>query len=105
MRLFTPLADSVVQAVTATSATLALPTATLGTNPALRLVRMSGTCNKIWVRFGASGAVTAAAANSMVIAVDADPIVIGIKAGSTHVAIIADGYENTFNITQGNVPV
>jgi hypothetical protein len=105
MTLFVPNTDSVVQAVTAESATFALPTATLGTNPALRLKRMAGTCNLIWVRFGASGAVTAAQTDSMVIAVTGEPIIIGIKTGSTHVALLADGYTNSFNITQGNVPV
>ena len=104
MTLFTPNADSVVQAVTASTVTLALPAA-LGTNPALRLQRIAGTCNLIWVRFGASGAVTAAQTNSMVVAVTGAPIIIGIKAGSTHVALLADGYQNSFNITQGNVPV
>ena len=104
--MFTPNTDSVVQAVTATTATLALPTATLGTNPALRLVRATGTCGKIWIRYGTSGAVTAAQTNSMMVILNgADPIIVGIKAGSTHVALLADGYDNTFNVTQGNVPV
>jgi len=105
MILFTPNTDSVVQAVTNVSATLALPTATLGTNPALRLKRIAGTCNLIWVRYGTSGAVTAAQTNSMVIPVTGEPIIIGIKASATHVAILADGFQNSFNITQGNVPV
>lgn len=100
-RTFFPSADSFVQTITATSSDVTL--GALGTNPALRLIRTGGQCQRIWIRF-AVGATTAAASNSILFRVaEGEEIIVGIKAAATHAAFLADGFSNTFNVTQGNV--
>lgn len=99
---FGPVADSAVIALTQSSQAFALGTAA-AMNPAVRLIALISGQTAWYVKFGTSGAVTVSRTDGMRI-VPGSPgaaVVIPIPAGSTHIAIIVEGYDGPALISYG----
>lgn len=102
MAKFGPVGVSNTITLTSASQTFALGTLA-AVNPAIRLIALNSLQQAWFVRFGASGAVTVSEANGMrVIPAGQDaPAIIPVPAGSTHVAILADGADGDAQLSYG----
>lgn len=90
--VFGPIGDSDVISLTASSQTFALDTmATL--NAAIRLIALNPSHLAWYLKFGTSGAVTVSRTDGMRVIPGSQvlPVIIPVPAGSTHVAILAEG--------------